>query len=132
MHVLWCARSTWPLERCQLFLLVTMPKSVSLATTLSSTTAPRAGWSPSTASSWSVLEKSSSRMNSRDRTHGILARPQFPSHATCPRKIKTVPKVVGLQKEESRTTKLKLSLTEEGEEGESKLVASNKFLQSTY
>ena len=48
MHVLWCARSTWPSERCQLFLPVTLPQSASLVTTLSSTAAARAGWSLST------------------------------------------------------------------------------------
>ena len=42
---------------------------------------------------------------------------------------RAVPKVVGKLKDEIRETKLQLSLTEEGKEGKSKLIASNMYLK---
>ena len=44
--------------------------------------------------------------------------------------LRAVPDEVGNLMDEIRKTKLKLSLTEEGKEGKTKLIASNKYLEN--
>ena len=43
--------------------------------------------------------------------------------------LRAVPEVVGKLRDEIRKTKLKLSLTEDGKEGKSKIIASNNNLE---